>query len=872
MQQESRREVAAFVLIAVTAFLAICLLSHDPRDTLGGGERIGNACGPVGAFVSYYLVLWLGRLGAYGLIGVLTVWGVCLLFRKTLEDWRWKVLGAALFLLVLSSFEAAWNHGQASPTTLPGGFYGQFFYGFLLSQLSSTGTYLLLGLVCLVAFIISTDTVVYPALSKAGTAVLNPERWENAARGLRKRMPEISLPSFPKLTWGTAPAKPRAKKKVKEKGKESELEAEEDELQDEAGARSEPAARRKAKAAASPPPAPWDEEDEEGTDESAAAPRGSRGKNASADDTADEEEEEAEAGEETGEADEETDEDDGGAKAGAAEPARVEPPRPPLKIREPEVRPATPRKKPEPRVKSGPYKLPPLDLIEMGAQAANPLDRTILEQTANKIEETLKHFKIEARVVEVQKGPTITQYEVSLAAGIKVHKIINLSDDLAMALKAPSIRIVAPIPGKSTVGVEVPNKSRAMVGLRELIESVEFRDEDYKLPLALGKNVAGTPVIGDLGDMPHLLIAGSTGSGKSVCINSIIINLLLTRTPDEVKLILVDPKMVELAQFENIPHLLAPVVTDMKKAPAVLNWTVDKMEERYELFATAGVRHISAYNALGKEKLRERLQGKVEESELDDYPDHLPFIVVIIDELADLMMTASKEVEASITRLSQKSRAVGIHVILATQRPSVDVITGLIKANMPSRVSFHVASKVDSRTILDRNGAEKLLGKGDMLYLPPGTSALERVQGTFISDKEIRDVVKFAVQQAEPEFSPELTRFGVENAGEGGEEDELYEQAVRIILGSQRGSVTLLQRQLQIGYTRASRLMEIMHEHGLVGPFKGSKAREVYYTLEEWEAANASRQKQEASAEGEGDGEPAPEGESDQPGVPEESR
>jgi S-DNA-T family DNA segregation ATPase FtsK/SpoIIIE len=493
------------------------------------------------------------------------------------------------------------------------------------------------------------------------------------------------------------------------------------------------------------------------------------------------------------------------------------------------------------RAKTGPYRLPPLDMLNSPVPAVNSLDRPILEQTAGKIEETLRHFKIDARVVEVQKGPTITQYEVSLAAGIKVHKIMNLADDLAMALKAPSIRIVAPIPGKSTVGIEVPNRNRSTVGLRELIESPEFRDEEFKLPLALGKDVAGTPVIGDLGEMPHLLIAGSTGSGKSVSINSIIINLLLTRTPDEVKMILVDPKMVELAPFENIPHLLSPVVTDMKKAPAILGWTVEKMDERYELLAMAGVRHITSYNALGREKLRERLQGKVDEADLDGFPEHLPFIVVIIDELADLMMTASKEVEASITRLSQKSRAVGIHVILATQRPSVDVITGLIKANMPSRISFHVASKVDSRTILDRNGAEKLLGKGDLLYLPPGTSALLRVQGTFVSDKEIREVVEFVTRQAEPQFNPELTKFGVDGARDGTEEDELYEEAVRVVLGSQRGSVTLLQRQLEIGYTRASRLMEIMHESGLVGPFKGSKAREVYYTLEEWEEANARR-------------------------------
>ena len=866
MQQESRHEIAAFLIVALSAFLAICLLTHDPRDTLDGSERLANACGPVGAQVSYYLVVWLGKIGAYGLSLILGFTGLSLLFRRSVTDWRWKVIGAALAILVLASFEVAWNHGQASPTTLPGGYYGQFFYGFLLAQLSSTGTYLLLGLALLVAFIVSTDTVLYPAFARTGAVVLDPERWESAVKGLRKRMPTIRLPKIslprPRITWESdeSPSRSKPRRKVKELS-----EAVEDAVAEstETGAEAASTARKRGKSSVSPPTAPWDEVEVEAE----VTKKKVRAESNEIEDDSDE------AEEMKGPATKESPAAKQSKAAEPAEPAKVEPPRPPLKIRELEVRPNTPRKKPEPRLKSGPYKLPPLDLIEATSQPSNPLDRSILEQTANKIEETLKHFKIEARVVEVQKGPTITQYEVSLAAGIKVHKIINLSDDLAMALKAPSIRIVAPIPGKSTVGVEVPNKSRAMVGLRELIESVEFRDEDYNLPLALGKDVAGSPVIGDLGDMPHLLIAGSTGSGKSVCINSIIINLLLTRTPDEVKLILVDPKMVELAQFENIPHLLAPVVTDMKKAPAVLNWTVDKMEERYELLAMVGVRHIAAYNALGREKLKERLQGKVDESEMDDFPEHLPFIVVIIDELADLMMTASKEVEASITRLSQKSRAVGIHVILATQRPSVDVITGLIKANMPARISFHVASKVDSRTILDRNGAEKLLGKGDMLYLPPGTSALERVQGTFISDKEIRDVVRFAVQQAEPEFSPELTRFGVENAAEGGEEDELYDQAVRIVLGSQRGSVTLLQRQLQIGYTRASRLMEIMHAHGLVGPFKGSKAREVYYTLEEWEAANASRQSKEASGSVEstgGGGGDTDQGEPDQPGVSEE--
>jgi S-DNA-T family DNA segregation ATPase FtsK/SpoIIIE len=812
MQAQSRREILAFSVLALSAFFWVSLVSHDPADfLLGPPDPARNACGPAGAYVSHAAILWVGKLGAYGLAAGSAALGLALFFRRAVAEPVWKLVGGALLVLSLASFEVALD-STVERDSLPGGYYGQFIHELLLENLSSFGMYLLLGLTVLVAVIISTDTVLYPALARAGGVALDTDRWEaigkKASRVFSAATSFHSLP-IPRIAWRrrSPPAVAAAPSARRGGGKAKPVE--------------EGVTDVKTRRIPTPSGA--------ATDAVLPVPEAS----AQGDIEADEAEAEV-----------------GGASSHAE-------PRPPLKIRVPEVREPLPRRK-APERKSGPYRLPPLDLIEVPAPSAASLDRTVLEQTAAKIEETLMHFKIDARVVEVQRGPTITQYEVSLAAGIKVHKIMNLADDLAMALKAPSIRIVAPIPGKSTVGIEVPNKTRSTVGLRELLESAEFRDEDYKLPLALGKDVAGTPVIGDLGEMPHLLIAGSTGSGKSVSINSIIINLLLTRTPDEVKLILVDPKMVELAQFENIPHLLTPVVTDMKKAPAVLGWTVDKMEERYELLALAGVRHILSYNALGREKLRERLQGKVDEAEIDEFPETLPFIVVIIDELADLMMTASKEVEASITRLSQKSRAVGIHVILATQRPSVDVITGLIKANMPSRVSFHVASKVDSRTILDRNGAEKLLGKGDLLYLPPGTSALVRVQGTFISDKEIRDVVKCVTQQAEPQFSPELTRFGVDGEGAGTEEDELYEEAVRTVLGSQRGSVTLLQRQLQIGYTRASRLMEIMHENGLVGPFKGSKAREVYYTLEEWEQANAKRVAARKAEEGSGEEEGVP--------------
>lgn len=802
MVKESRREIVAFLLLGLTAFLLVSLFSQDVRDFLDGTGTVQNLCGPVGAAVSFHLTLWVGKVGAFGLVTLLGLFSLCLFFRRRVKQWGWKVLGGTLVVLTLSSFEVAAAHGGSTSDTLPGGYFGQFSYEFLLDRLSGFGTYLLLGLCLLVAFMVSTDTVFYPALERAHRTLFNTDRWRHLAALARNRSPLARFTSlrgrFGRLFRGRLP---RA-----------------------TGAADTPHFFPKRGAGlGSAPLAPVTREGKPAVDDGDTE-----------DEDLEDDPESRELAEPGNDAEDEAHEDSGGegTRQGLTgftiKPPRTEPP------------PRTAKKRSTARG-SGTYQLPPLSLLEPSPSRVNPVDRHILEETAAKIEETLAHFKIEARVVEVQRGPTITQFEVTLAAGIKVHKIVNLSDDLAMALKAQSIRIVAPIPGKDTVGIEVPNRNRSTVGLGELVDYTQRQEGNFKLPLALGRDAAGAPVIADLGEMPHLLIAGSTGSGKSVCINSIITNFLLTRTPDEVKLILVDPKMVELAQFENIPHLLCPVVTDMKKAPSVLGWLVDKMEERYELLALAGVRHIQSFNALGKSKLRERLTGKLNDNDIDEIPTFLPFVVVIIDELADLMMAASKEVEASITRLSQKSRAVGIHVLLATQRPSVDVITGLIKANMPSRISFRVASRVDSRTILDRNGAEKLLGKGDMLFLPPGTSEVVRVQGTFISDKEIRDVVKYAATEAEPLFNPELTRFGVDGAADGSEEDELYEEAVRIVLETQRGSVTLLQRQLQIGYTRASRLMEIMHERGLVGPFKGSKAREVYYTLEEWDKALARR-------------------------------
>jgi DNA segregation ATPase FtsK/SpoIIIE and related proteins len=480
------------------------------------------------------------------------------------------------------------------------------------------------------------------------------------------------------------------------------------------------------------------------------------------------------------------------------------------------------------------YSLPPILLLDQLKTHKHDSDEHVMEK-ATILKQTLEQFKIIVEVVGLEKGPSVTMYELDLAPGTKVGKISNLSDDIAIALKAPSIRVVAPIPGKSTIGIEVPNTHRKPVQMREMYETASKDIHKRTIPLLLGKDIAGYPLISDLAAMPHLLVAGTTGSGKSVCLNSIILSILLFQRPEELKLILIDPKMVEFSAFKDIPHLIAPVVTDMKKAAAVLEWAVAKMDERYALLARAGVRDLAGYNKLSDSEKQRRLDPEGDTG-LGDTPLYMPCVVIVVDELADLMMVASKEVEASIIRISQKSRAVGIHLVVATQRPSVDVITGLIKSNLPSRISFHVFSKVDSRTILDQNGAEKLLGKGDMLFLPPGTSKLSRVQGVYVSDDEINRVVDYLKQMSLPEFSPELKIWQSSLKEDNATKDELYEEAIRIILETQRGSVSLLQRRLEIGYSRAARLIDLMADDGIVGEYKGSQAREVFVTLDDWES------------------------------------
>ena len=474
-----------------------------------------------------------------------------------------------------------------------------------------------------------------------------------------------------------------------------------------------------------------------------------------------------------------------------------------------------------------------------------------IQHNARTLEETLGHFKVEARVVGYTRGPVVTMFELTLAAGIKASKIHALAEDLAIALKAP-VRVVAPLPGKSTVGVEVPNVDREDVRLRGLLDTETYRRSRAAIPMLLGVDAGGSHRVEDLTNMPHLLIAGATGSGKSVCINSIIMSILMTRTPGDVRFILVDPKQVELSFFSRIPHLLSPVVTDMKRTVSVLEWAVNQMQERYDLLAMMQVRNIAGYNELGPAKVKARCDELGNDR---DVPTHLPYVVIVVDELADLMMTAGKDIEVLITRLAQKSRAVGIHVVLATQRPSTDVITGLIKANMPTRMAFQVTSKVDSRVVLDQNGAEKLLGKGDMLYLPPRTANLVRAQATFVSDAEVKRVVDFLAGRHEPQFNRELTQVCSGAFLSEDEKDELYDQAVSIVLEEQRGSASLLQRALEIGYTRSSRLLDLMRKEGIVGAYKGSKASEVLVTPEEYEArkaaAKASAEARDAEEEGE---------------------
>ncbi|HUU23127.1 MAG TPA: DNA translocase FtsK 4TM domain-containing protein [Phycisphaerae bacterium] len=500
------------------------------------------------------------------------------------------------------------------------------------------------------------------------------------------------------------------------------------------------------------------------------------------------------------------------------------------------------------------YELPSMDLLRPPARGYGEVAEVQAAQRKLVLQQTLDDFNVQARVEGYETGPVITLFELSLDPGVKVSQIATLATDIARALAVSGVRIVPPRFGKDTIGIEVPNLDKEIVRVRELMELAPQSHQTMHLPLYLGKDAGGDPIVADLAGMPHMLIAGTTGSGKSVCINAIIVAMMMLRKPSDVRLILVDPKMVEMAAFEDIPHLLCPIVNDMRKAEEILEWAATKMDERYELLKEANVKNIAGYNRLGAKEIHKRF-GVTDEAEKSHIPAHLPYYVIIIDELADLVMTADKEVESHIIRIAQKARAVGIHLILATQRPSVNVVTGLIKSNMPCRISFRVASRQESRIILDQNGAEVLLGRGDMLFLQPGSSTLARAQGTYVDDAEIRNVVAVLRAHAKPEYDSELMSLNARPSGDGsGEKDDLFDKAIEIVLATRRGSVSLLQRRLQVGYTRASRIIDQMAEAGILGDYKGSQARECLMTIEDWQQlqeAIAADQSGASAADGE---------------------
>jgi len=552
-----------------------------------------------------------------------------------------------------------------------------------------------------------------------------------------------------------------------------------------------------------------------------------------------------------------------------SETSAVEKAEPEIKITG--IAPAKPKsKKPRPIAVAqtpmiGNYKLPPMEFLQHADMTLKPTEsKEELMANARLMQQTLAQFDIEVSLGDITKGPTITRYELHPAPGVKLEKIAALSNNIAAALKAERIHILAPVPGKSSVGVEVPNLIKTKVIMRDLFESDEWRNSKARIPIALGKDVYGHPIIADLAEMPHCLIAGSTGSGKSVCINAIIASLLYRFSPDQLRFVMIDPKVVELQQYNALPHLVVPVVTDPKKVLLALRWVVNEMEKRYQIFARVNVRNIKSFNDRPKDKLAPPQEPelplvakkeKVEPGadgfavEVDEQivvprdediviPEKLSYIVVIIDELADLMLVAPADVEMAIARITQMARAAGIHCIVATQRPSVDVITGVIKANIPARIAFQVAAKVDSRTILDAMGADKLLGKGDMLYLPPGSGKLIRAQGALITDKELQDIVDFIAKQGKPTYEPEihkqLSKPVAEFGNESGidEDEEIIQQCIEVIRSEQKASVSLMQRRLRLGYTRAARIMDELENRGIVGPSKGAEPRDILIDLD----------------------------------------
>ncbi len=859
VKSERTREIVALALIGVGLFLAAAMLSYREELPPRGDAGTANVCGAVGAFFGGVLLRTFG-LASYLVVFALVVEGIRLFLRSEHRSLILRLPGVLMFMAMLA---AAFSHFFSGiPHAIPdaGGDIGMALKGLILHRagLGGIGGPLTLMFLLLASFVLASGLLYSRSLVSAagwwregGILPGTKTKSKSKSKGKGKSKKSTATKTTKSKPKKKAEPEPEAEWEGEWDEEEGEWEDGEGEWEDEDGEWEEGDGEWEEDGEwEAEDEGEWEEGDEEWEDDEgeweddtddnkviasgAKTPQKGKAKKGSGKSDKSSKAKDKKAAKDKAGKSKKGDKD--------SDEKKPEPLPPVLTLSKPAPRPtpqgAGPAPAPPPIEKDGKaYEFPPIDLLDPPA----PVDLSAVEQTthenARKLTAVLNSFKVDARVVGVQRGPSITMLEVELSAGTKLGRLRSLEDDLAMNLAAQSVRIVAPIPGKSTAGIELPNDTRETVHLADLLQSPRYVDSKHAIPFFLGKDSAGQALISDLATMPHLLVAGSTGAGKSVCLNTMIMSILYRRTPDQVKMILIDPKMVELSLFQNVPHLMCPVVTDMKRAASILEWAVEKMEERYQLLHAVGVRNIYSYNKLGEEKLRKRLG----EDFVGDVEVTLPFIVIVIDELADLMLVSAKDVEGSITRLAQKSRAVGIHVILATQRPSTNVITGLIKANLPTRIAFRVASKIDSRVILDANGAEKLLGSGDMLYLPPRSADLVRVQGTFIDDNEIREVVQHVSKNGKPQYCKELMQKKSAGDRDPSEIDELFDEAAKFIVETQRGSASLLQRRYQIGYTRASRLIDLMAAEGILGEYKGSQAREVLVTLEELETTRTER-------------------------------
>ncbi len=791
----SRRlsEFIGVALFGLALLWLISLASYNASDpvvffTTGSDKPPLNFGGMVGAFLAELSYQTLGYT-AYLIPVVLVVSGWHYFWCRLPDAAYTKLVGAGLLFGCVSSFLslAFGTLRVANREILAGGYVGRGLAGFLASYLNKTGSIILILTLLFLSIVLSTQfsfgrlfSAILQIARDRWAALLDARRARAEERRREKQRQEVLRKHLGK----------EGKKDAKEKEREKDRDPVRDDDEDEpVPVRARVAA---AKAAA--------------TDE---APKPSRAA--------------AVVG-----------------AAAAALRAAASKPTPPA-IKRPAaapVEPTLPLSDPAPAEKKRPgvYAQPPLALLD-SPKPERKVDERELMDSARQLEEKCREFAVEGAVVQIHPGPVVTTYELKPDAGVKYSKITGLADDLCLAMQAESV-LIDRIPGKSTVGIQIPNPNREQISLRELLESEPYRRSASRLTLALGKTIHGEPFVSDLATMPHLLIAGSTGTGKSVSVNAMLSSILFRATPDEVRLIMIDPKRLELGMYEDIPHLLTPVVVDPKLASNALRWAVREMEERYKTLAAVGVRNIEQYNRNIRTALAESQGPLLDKNGLE--VKTLPFIVVLIDELADLMMVASNEVEESICRLAQMARAVGIHLILATQRPSVDVITGLIKANLPARISFRVSSKIDSRTILDGNGAEQLLGRGDMLYLPPASSRFVRLHGPYISEQESARLASFLRKQGKPSYDETITAEEKQAAGDlDFEKDDLYDEAARIVVGSGQASISYLQRRLRIGFSRAARLVDMMEAEGLVSPGAGGKAREVLVKKDYFEEVDA---------------------------------